>query len=76
MKPPICEICQKRMSVDSTDKAKGGLVWFNDFQQLPQGMVGHPKGLGWFCGQHYEQAQLHNNHSKAEAIRQIKISLK
>ncbi|KAA3643701.1 MAG: hypothetical protein DWP95_05000 [Proteobacteria bacterium] len=75
MKPPVCEICQKRLTIGSADKPTGGLVWFKDYRDLPQGMVGHPKGLGWFCEQHYQQAQLFSDHSKADAIGKIRSLL-
>lgn len=70
MKPPICEICIKHLNEDCLGES--GLVWFKDYQDLPPGMVGHPKGLGWFCGQHFKSAQSLNNLSKADAVRQLK----
>lgn len=75
MKPPICEICQKRLSINTADGAAGGLVWFKDYQDLPQGMVGHPQGLAWFCGEHYKQAQVLDDLTITDAIRKIKSSL-
>ncbi|GAA4809775.1 hypothetical protein GCM10011365_15400 [Marinicella pacifica] len=75
MKPPVCEICQKRLTLDSDSESTGGLVWFKNYQPLPPRMVGHPKGIGWFCGVHYKQAQTLNNLDMTDAIQQIKSSL-
>ncbi|MEL6445617.1 MAG: hypothetical protein AAF089_14675 [Bacteroidota bacterium] len=30
---------------------------FSDYEPLPPRMVGHPKGLHWFCSDHVEAAK-------------------
>ena len=70
MKPPICEFCGKDFRTESKD---GGLVRFADYKPLPQGMVGHPKGLAWFCGQHLEKADSLQDRSLPEALKLMRI---
>ena len=66
MKPPMCALCKAKFS---PSKEGGGTVRFADYQPLPDRMVGHPKGLVWFCGRHIKQAKAlkHLNHSEAMA---------
>ncbi len=53
MKPPICHLCKKPVSaVHSQALDVGNWVQFADYQPLPDGMVGHPHGLEWFCAEH------------------------
>lgn len=56
MKPPICALCGEWIQADSTDK-ETGLVKFADYKALPEGVVGHPQGREWFCGEHYNAAK-------------------
>ena len=69
MQPPICEVCQ---SDGRTGDDEFGLVQFADFEPLPEDIVGHPPGLGWFCGEHTQQAESLAHLSLAEAVRQIR----
>ena len=48
MRPPICELCGGE--AEET-------VRFADYEPLPQGMTGHPRGLGWFCRRHLPAAR-------------------
>ena len=54
MKPPICEFCGKDFRAAI---GEGSTVRFANYEPLPDGKVGHPKGLAWFCGKHLEQAR-------------------
>ncbi len=56
MKPPICALCGKRVVENDTDD-EAGLVAFADYEVLSEGVVGHPKGLAWFCDEHYGAAE-------------------
>lgn len=68
MKPPLCEYCHKRFSAA---KKEGGLVRFANYQTLPKGKVGHPKGLGWFCKEHLEAAKTLSHYSMKEALEKL-----
>ncbi len=68
MRPPICELCGSRF--DSS--AGGGLVEFANYKPLPQGMTGHPTGLGWFCERHYKAAQDLAAYPSAEALKRLR----
>ena len=50
MRPPICDLCGR-------DAHGGDLVSFSDYEPLPKGMTGHPRGLCWFCDRHISAAQ-------------------
>lgn len=53
MKPPFCYVCGgPAYHVDG-----GNLVRFADYMPLPDGMVGHPRGLEWFCKAHLGEAK-------------------
>lgn len=69
MKPPICECCGKDFR---DDIGTGGTVRFADYEPLPDGMVGHPKGLAWFCGEHLEKARLLQDHSLPDALKMMR----
>ena len=69
MRPPICDVCHDRFDVN-----EGDTVAFTDYEPLPRGMTGHPKGLEWFCGRHIEAARALAHLTSEEAIRQIRAS--
>ena len=48
---------------------------FADYQPLPTGMVGHPRGLGWFCHLHLNQAQQLTTLTMADALHQLNQSI-
>ncbi len=60
VRPPICEICDK----DLTVKDEGGLIYFKKRPSDRQweermeniGGVGHPPYAEWFCEEHYNNA--------------------
>jgi hypothetical protein len=59
MQPPICAHCHLDFRTDDLYKgASGGLVRFSDYQALPEGWVGHPEGVAWFCAKHIEAARV------------------
>ena len=59
MRPPICEVCRGRATET---------VRFADHEPLPDGMTGHPPGLGWFCRRHLEGARALAGRSLGEAV--------
>lgn len=78
MMPPICAVCGQDFKLDTT-KA-GGLVSFSlteaeaeDNKKFEEfGFTGHPAGLHWVCGKHYQRAlSLKNLHSE-EALSLLK----
>ena len=64
MMPPICGLCSKRFNPSE----EGGTVRFANYEALPDGVVGHPTGLVWFCGEHIEEAKSRSYMSSKEAI--------
>lgn len=54
VRPPICDVCGARAG-ETDDFA---LVAFADHEPLPDGMVGHPRGLHWLCPVHVGYADL------------------
>lgn len=61
MRPPICELCGGK-AVET--------VRFADYEPLPpDGSVGHPRGLGWFCGRHLIAVRSLTTGSLGDAIR-------
>ena len=58
MKPPICFLCNNNFGSELYHIGSGGsLVQFADYKPLGMGMVGHPRGLEWFCSEHLPAAQ-------------------
>ena len=62
MMTPICGVCGLRFPAQ-----EGGTVRFANFEPLPEGRVGHPKGLVWFCGEHIAQARTLSDLTSSEA---------
>ena len=57
MKPPMCALCLRSLDdVKVRCGLAGDLVAFADHRPLPDGLVGHPHGLAWFCGDHLAAA--------------------
>jgi hypothetical protein len=65
MKPPICELCGTEFDPDAAT------VRFSDYRALPDGMVGHPDGLVWFCGTHIDAARSLAHLPEAEALARL-----
>ena len=80
MKPPICEICDKRIK----DMKKGGLVYFQktksdeewDRRVEEEGIIGHPPYAEWFCAKHYLIAKKYSKLPRGVALVSIKRELK
>ena len=72
MEPPICAFCGQDFRDESP--LPGDLVRFADYEPLPEGMVGHPKGLAWFCGEHIEQARSLQERPLSEALKIMRES--
>ncbi len=68
MKPPICALCHRDFRRDTEG---GGLVRFRDEKSLPDGMVGHPRGVEWFCQRHLAAAQKLSSLSLGEAMAKL-----
>lgn len=69
MRPPICDVCHENFSLRD-----GDTVRFANYTPLPDGVVGHPKGLDWFCGRHIEAARALSHLTSGEAVRQIRAA--
>jgi hypothetical protein len=58
VKPPFCWLCSRDFRCEWFPTGGGGeLVHFLDYKPLPEGCVGHPRGLEWFCRDHAAAAQ-------------------
>ncbi len=53
MKPPVCALCGRAFD----PRSGGGTVGFADYEPLPAGMTGHPRGCLWFCRRHLAPAR-------------------
>jgi len=69
MRPPMCDLCKGKFSPSHDG---GGTVRFANYEPLPKGMVGHPKGLVWFCAEHIEAAKALNHLDHKEAMQQLR----
>ena len=65
MRPPICEVC-RRKAVET--------VRFANFEPLPDGMTGHPRGLGWFCRWHLWGARRLTGRTMGRAVGILRLS--
>lgn len=63
MRPPICEVCGRKARAT---------VSFADYEALPDGMVGHPRGLGWFCRAHLAGARALRGRPMGAAVRRLR----
>src|SRR5262249_26791201 len=53
VKSPYCWLCGRDFRCEWFHTEGGGeLVRFRDYAPLPEGQVGHPQGLEWFCREH------------------------
>jgi hypothetical protein len=46
----------------------GDWIAFADYEALPERMVGHPRGLAWFCSKHVAAARALSSRSTHEAL--------
>jgi len=80
MKPPICEICDRRI----TDRENAGLVYFQktkadyewDTKCEEEGLVGHPPYAEWFCTEHHPLAKKYCKLPRGVALVSIQRELK
>lgn len=73
MRPPICACCGLDFRDDDLQsETSGGLVRFADYEPLPERMVGHPKGLAWFCSQHITAARALTDYALGTALAKMK----
>ena len=76
IKPPICEVCDKRIGEDE----ECGLVYFKkrpsdlewDKKASQPGFVGHPPYAAWFCSEHLEKAKALEHLTISEAMQKLK----
>jgi hypothetical protein len=69
MKPPICRLCNGTLDArESRAGHTGDWVAFADYEALPERMVGHPRGLEWFCSEHVAAARALSSRSTQEAL--------
>ena len=45
---------------------------FAEYEPLPDGMTGHPKGAVWFCERHHEAAQALKDHRSGAALKRLR----
>lgn len=77
MRPPVCAICNKKL-----EEKEGGLLSFaltvsqvsENKRAAENGFIGHPEGLEWFCGKHYDKAKQLTSLPLREAIALIRNS--
>ncbi len=75
MKPPICEICDKKL-----DPKEGGLVYFSkrpkdvewDKKAAQPGFTGHPPYAAWFCGKHFYKEKELEHLTITDALKELK----
>jgi len=74
MRPPICAVCDRDFREDLEDSdLSGGTVSFSDYISLPDGMVGHPNGLEWFCSEHIQKARTLSHLTAKQAVQYINL---
>ncbi len=66
--PPRCEVCDR----ECMDDSGGGLVPFRDYEPLPEGTTGHPRGLMWFCRRHIGRARKLTHVDSTDAVALIR----
>ena len=64
MRPPFCAYCR-----ELTEGASQ--VAFADYYPLPDGIIGHPDGLEWFCAKHVASAVKYRHLTVDEALKKI-----
>ena len=70
MRPPICAACDRDFCENAKDSGEEfDLVKFADYEALPPGMTGHPRGYEWFCQKHLDAARKLSHLPLAEAVR-------
>lgn len=58
MKPPVCRLCGRDFRSEWFHAQSGGeLIYFRDYEPLPDEVVGHPRGVEWFCRAHAPAAK-------------------
>jgi len=67
LKPAICPVCG-RFAIE----VQGDMVEFANYAPLPQGYLGHPQGLEWFCNDHLSAAKSASAMPSEEAIKFLK----
>lgn len=77
MEPPICYVCDLdfRDTEFRDDAESGGLVSFQpapDQRELPEGWVGHPEHLGWFCKAHWSAAHELRSLTRSAALARLR----
>ena len=76
MKPPKCEICKKNFR---PIHGKSGGIHFRltdeekayNQKMRDEKKVGHPRGYGWFCEEHYKAAKEMKGECLVDVIREL-----
>ena len=68
MKPPVCELCGRAFDFGEG----GGTVTFADYEPLPDGMTGHPKGCFWLCKRHVAAARKLSDRPSGSALKALR----
>jgi len=71
MRPPLCSVCDRAQ--DKYPQLRFDVVKFADYRPLPDGRVGHPEGLEWFCGDHLDAAMAVRHLNSANALQQLRV---
>ncbi len=71
MKPPACAVCGRSWEYWPGIET----VEFADYEPLPDGFVGHPRGLAWICPAHLERARAKISLPEEQAITCIRSEL-
>lgn len=73
MMPPLCGVCGREGMRNGLSHE---LVRFADYEALPEGIVGHPKGLVWICEAHLAAAQALVHLPSDKALGELALALK
>ena len=72
MKSEYCWLCGRDFRCELFYAQSGGeLIRFRDFAPLPDGVVGHPRGLEWFCRTHAPAARDLSHLDSASALTEL-----
>jgi hypothetical protein len=73
VKPAYCWLCGRDFRWEWFHTRGGGeLVQFRDYEPLPEGCVGQPRGLEWFCRDHAPEARALAALDSHEALRELR----
>ena len=68
MKAPICFLCHTKPGAGQASANPGDWIAFANYRPLPEGVMGHPDGLEWFCAAHVEAARALSAKTSTDAL--------